>query len=420
MRRSALLAVCLAVFIDMLGFGIILPSLPLHAADLGGGGAWVGVLLTGYAAAQFVAAPILGSLSDRYGRRRLLLLSLAGSAVSLTVTAVAGSLALLLLARVVAGGFGGATAVGQAYVIDLSPARQRTRALGLVGASIGLGFVFGPAIGAGLAGLGVDFAGTCFVAAGVAVANLVLGLIRLPGPAARPPTRRGRPTGPRRSAPLRRIATLRAGLSRPTLRPVLLALFGVTFAFVGMETTFALLARSRFNLGPAGLGIVFAGVGIVMVIVQGGLVSRLTDRYGDAPVALAGAVVLAVGLLALPNVPAAVGYPALGLVAIGQGLLSPTTASLLARGGGGNLGGLLGVGQSAAAAARAVGPLVAGLAFALRPAAPYLIGAVASLGAAALLWTVRSGETGDDPPPPTPRRPARTTGRAEQLLDTRP
>jgi MFS family permease len=442
-RRSALLAVCLAVFVDMLGFGIILPSLPLHAADLGGGGVWVGALLTVYAAAQFVAAPVLGALSDRYGRRRLLLLSLIGSAVSLTVTGVAGSLTLLLLARVVAGGFGGATAVGQAYVIDLSTPQHRTRALGLVGASIGLGFVFGPAIGAGLAGLGVDFAGTCFVAAGIAALNVILGLFLLPAPDALPapvirstprpagrntgrPSGAGRPSGRtagsgrspgagRRAIPARaatgpaararvgapagrtpglgrlsilgRVNALRTGLGRPELRPVLLAMFAVTFAFVGMETTFALLARDRFGLGPAGLGVVFAGVGVVMVIVQGGLVGRLTDRYGDAPVAVTGAVLLGLGLVLLPFVPAGLGYPALGLLAVGQGLLSPTIAALIARNGGRHLGGLLGVGQSAAAAARAVGPLVAGIAFDLRPGVPYLLGAGLCAAAALLLRT---------------------------------
>src|ERR1700730_14988361 len=116
----------------LLGFGIILPSLPFQAHLLGGSGLWVGALLTAYAAAQFVAAPVLGSLSDRFGRRRLLLLSLAGSGVSLSLTGLAGTLALLLLARLVAGAFGGAIAVGQAYVVDLTGEKDRTRALGLV------------------------------------------------------------------------------------------------------------------------------------------------------------------------------------------------------------------------------------------------------------------------------------------------
>src|SRR5690242_3996324 len=160
-RRPALLVVYLAVFVDMLGFGIILPLLPFHAAVLGGSGLWVGAVLTAYSAAQFVAAPVLGALSDRYGRKPLLLVSLAGSAVSLALTGIAGSLVALLAVRLVAGLCGGAIAVGQAYVVDLTEPAVRTRALGMVGASIGMGFVLGPAIGAGLSGFG--FAGVSFV-----------------------------------------------------------------------------------------------------------------------------------------------------------------------------------------------------------------------------------------------------------------
>jgi DHA1 family tetracycline resistance protein-like MFS transporter len=366
----------------------------------------VGALLTAYAAAQFVAAPVLGTLSDRYGRRRLLLLSLAGSAVSLAVTGVADSLLLLLAARVVAGGFGGATAVGQAYIVDLSTTRRRTRSLGLVGASIGLGFVFGPAIGAGLSSAGVGFAGICFTAGAIAAANLLLGLAVLPGPdrlaemkALEPdpdapprPTRRERRKAARATgnATAGRIEALRAGLARRDLRPLLISMFAVTFAFVGMETTFALLARDRYGLGPAGLGMVFTAVGLVMVLVQGGLVGRLVDRYGETTVAMTGAVLLAAGLLVAPFAPDWLAYAALGAVAAGQGLLSPTTAALVARDGGRHVGGVLGIGQSAAAAARAVGPLVAGVAFDLLPAAPYILGAALCLFAAGLLSTVRS------------------------------
>jgi DHA1 family tetracycline resistance protein-like MFS transporter len=390
MRRTALLVVCLAVFVDMLGFGIILPMLPFQAGHLGGSGGWVGALLTAYAAAQFIAAPVLGSLSDRFGRRRLLLLSLVGSMLSLALTGIADSLVLLLAARVVAGTFGGAIAVGQAYAVDLTRAEaertgrefqagDRTRALGLVGASIGLGFVFGPAIGAGLAGLGLTFAGVSFVAAGVAAVNIALGLALLPrAPAPLP----GRAIA---GGVARRLGTLRAALGRPTLRPVLLAIFAVTFAFAGMETTFALLGAARFGLGPAGLGVVFTYVGVVMVIVQGGLVGRLTDRYGDRTIAVGGAGLLALGLVVLPFAPAWIAFPAMALLAVGQGLLSPTTAALIARAGGPELGVAFGVGQSSAAAARAVGPLVAGLAFDLGAPLPYLLGSLLCLGAVALL-----------------------------------
>ena len=417
MRRPALLVVCLAVFVDMLGFGIILPALPFEAARLGGSGVWVGALLTAYAAAQFVAAPVLGSLSDRFGRRRLLLLSLIGSMVSLALTGLAGSLVLLLLARLVAGAFGGAIAIGQAYVVDLTAAKERTRALGMVGASIGLGFVFGPAIGAGLAALGLGFGATSFVAAGVAAVNLLLGARLLPRTAGSAVVAdvvtpgRGR-TGagsdalgtPERvgRAPLARLQTLRVALHRRSLRPILIAVFAVTFAFASMETTFALLGARRFGLTPAGLGVVFAYIGVVMVVVQGGLVGRLADRYGDRSVAVAGAGTLAVGLVALPFVSAWVGYAALGLVAVGQGLLSATTAALIARTGGRELGGAFGVGQSASAAARAIGPLVAGAAFDLGAPLPYVVGALLCVAALFLLRATSPAAILSPTPPVVP------------------
>ena len=400
MQRSALLTVCLAVFVDMLGFGIILPLLPFHTQDLGGTGIWVGALLTSYAAAQFVAAPILGSLSDRFGRRPVLLAALVGSAISLALTGVAGTLATLLLARVVAGAFGGAIAIGQAYVSDFTVGKARTQALGMIGASIGMGFVFGPAIGALLADLG--FAGVSFVAAGVAAANAVLGYFLLP---------RTAPAQAAEGAPARRgggnpVAALGHALRNAGLRPLLLVIFAFTFAFVGMEATFALLGAERFGLDARALGLVFAGIGIMMAIVQGGLVGRLSGSFGNRNVAIAGALLLTAGLVILPYVSPWVGYPALGLLAIGQGLLTTTTSALIAEEGGSELGGAFGVSQSASALARALGPLAAGALYDVDIPLPYLLGAALSLLAAVLLVTRRRGtaaaaapaETGEPAP----------------------
>ncbi|MDG6109146.1 MFS transporter [Dactylosporangium aurantiacum] len=368
--------VYLAVFVDMLGFGVILPLLPFRTERLGGSGVWLGGVLTAYALAQFVAAPVLGALSDRFGRRPLLLTSLAGSAVSLALTGVAGSLPALLSARVVAGLCGGAIAVGQAYAVDLAEPGERTRALGMVGASIGMGFVFGPAIGAALAGLG--FAGVSFVAGGIALANLIAGAVLLPRAARpagqRPSQRSGNP-----------LATLVQAVRLRALRPLLGAVFAATFAFAGMEATYALLGGRQHGLGPRGLGLVFTGVGVVMAVVQGGVVGRVTDRFGDRRIAVTGAALLGLGLVTLPYGPAWLSYAALAVLATGQGLLAPTTATLIARAGGSALGGVLGIGQSASAAARAVGPIAAGAAFDLRPAMPYLLGAALCGLAAALI-----------------------------------
>jgi len=428
LRPPALLVVCLAVFVDMLGFGIILPLLPFHVEQLGGSGVWVGALLTVYSAAQFFASPVLGSMSDRYGRRPLLLASLTGSAISMGLSGMATNLITLLLARTVAGACGGSIAVAQAYVVDLSGPKTRIRALGAVGASIGLGFVIGPAIGAILAAAGVGFAGACYLAATLAGINVLLGLVLLPaapggavapvspaaemvvaadaapGDTARGPdelaaTEEADPPPPEEAEG--RLASLWSALQGSALRPILFGIFATTFAFAGMETTFAYLGAARFGLGPAGLGVAFAAVGAVLILVQGGLVGLVADRYGDRPVAVGGAVLLAMSLMVLPYAPAALAFAALGLVAAGQALLSTTSAALIARvahGGRAKLGGALGIGQSAAAAARVLGPIIAGLAYDIALPLPYLLGALLCGAAAILLSAVR-----DEAPATSPR-----------------
>lgn len=383
--------VYLAVFVDMLGFGVILPLLPFQTERLGGTGAWVGGVLTAYAAAQFVTAPLLGSLSDRFGRRPMLLASLAGSAISLALTGVAGSLVTLLAARLVAGAFGGAIAVGQAYVVDLTEPGERTRALGMVGASIGMGFVLGPAIGAALSGLG--FAGVSFVAGGIALVNLIAGAVLLPRTS---PTGAGGSPAPVELAADRAarragssLTTLARAARRPALRPVLGAVFATTLAFTSMEATYALLGSRQYGLGPARLGLVFTGVGLVMAIVQGGLVGRVAARFGDRAVAVAGALLVGTGLAVLPLGLEWPSYAALGVLAAGQGLVTTTTAALIAEAGGGEHGSAFGISQSAAAAARAIGPVAAGFAFDLHAGLPYYLGTGLCVLAAGLLRSRR-------------------------------
>ncbi|GGM82243.1 tetracycline resistance MFS efflux pump [Thermopolyspora flexuosa] len=379
MRRRALPVIYLAVFVDMLGFGIILPLLPFHAEQLGGSGLWVGGVLTAYAAAQFVAGPVLGLLSDRFGRRPVLLAALLGSAVSLALTGLANSLLTLFAARLVAGLCGGAIPVGQAYVVDLTEPRERTKALGMVGASIGMGFVFGPAIGAALSGLG--FAGVSFVAGGIALANFLAGLLLLPR---QTPARTAEQDGgraPRNASPAVLVTALRVS----SMRPVLIAIFAGTFAFTGMEATYALLGERLYDLGPAGLGIVFTGVGLVMAAVQGGLVGKLSARYGDRRVAVGGTLLMAVGLLALPLGVTWLNYVGLAVLAAGQGLMTTATSALIAEAAGAALGGAFGVGQSSSAAARAISPVAAGAAFDVHLALPYYLGTVLCVAAALLL-----------------------------------
>ncbi|MGC4116325.1 MAG: MFS transporter [Myxococcales bacterium] len=377
MHQKSLVALYLTVFIDLLGFGIVLPLLPFYAEHYGATGVWVGALMAAYSAAQFLGAPLLGRLSDRYGRRPLLLLSLAGSALSLALSGVASSLSVLIAARALAGLFGGSIATAQAYVADVTSEEERAKYLGLLGASIGLGFVFGPALGAALSRFG--FGAAAFASAGLAAANFVFAALVL-----REPERRRTPG---RAS----LAGLGAAVRTAEIGRIALSMFLSTLAFVGMEATFALLGERRLGLDSSKLGLVFTFIGVVMVVMQGGVVGRLAPKVGERALATVGAVLMAAGLLALPFAPhLPLAMALLATLAAGQALLSPTVAALLSRASARDAqGGTLGIGQSVSALARAVGPLVAGWLFDRSMAMPYAAGAIALLLAAALLGTMR-------------------------------
>ena len=365
LRTHASLALYATVFVDLLGFTLILPSLPFRVTGLGGDALWLGVILTSYSLLQAVAAPVLGRLADRHGRRRLLLLSLAGTAASLALMGVAGSLWLLLGARALAGLCGGSIGVAQAFAADLAGPAGRTKAMGMVGAAIGLAFTIGPALGALTTPLG--FAATAFVGAGLAVVNLGVAAAALPA---------ARPDRPRPRRPGRRVAPW----------PLLLAGSASMAAFVGMETTAAYLAAARFAAGPAFVGLLLAGAGLVLTVVQGFLVTPAARRWGEPRVATAGAVLMAAGLVSMPFLPEIPFVAAVLVVAAGNGVLTVAVASLLAAAGPAeDLGARMGQGQSAASAARAAAPLAAGALFDLAVAGPYLLGTALSLGVAFLL-----------------------------------
>ena len=373
-KMASLLIVYTTVFIDLLGFGIIIPVLPFYALSFGASGLWIGILTTAYSAAQFIGAPIVGRLSDIYGRRPLLLLALSGSVLSLILTGVAGSLGMLIAARAMAGLFGGSIAAAQAYVADVTTREDRSKYMGLLGASIGMGFVFGPAIGAGLSRFGYGTA--AFVAAAIAGLNLIVACFRL---------EESRPSAQRLAAREavgghgRRFsfAGLGPALSDPGIRPVLLATFLVTMGFVGMETTYALLGAKRFAMTPMDLGYVFTFIGVVVVIVQGGLIGRLTKVFGEQRLAVAGALIMALGLICVPFAMTwGLSVAALGVLSVGQACSSPTLSTLLSKcAGHDEQGGVLGLGQSLASAARGFGPIVAGLLYDHDVGWPFWLGA---------------------------------------------
>ena len=373
--------VYITVFLDLLGFGLILPLLPYYAQSFGATGLTLGAMTTAYSAAQFIGAPIMGALSDRYGRRPILLLTLLGSAVSLTCAGLATNLIQLTLARLVAGLCGGSIAAAQAFIADVTTAETRAKHMGILGACIGLGFVLGPAMGAALAPYG--FSTAAYAAAALAGLNFIWGLFKLP-------ETRSEASGIGRSS--FSLGVITDALKAPLIRPILGATFLTTVGFVAMETTYPLLGARFYGVDARDLGKIFTFIGVIMVIIQGGLLGRWVKRYGEFSTAVTGMIVNAVALAALPFAPSLnISIGLLGFLALGQALSSPTLSTILSRSASQETqGSTLGLGQSLSAFARAIGPLIAGFLFDFRIAVPYVVGGSLTLLGAWWLFSIRS------------------------------
>ncbi len=379
--RSPLAIVFATVLLDLVGFGIVIPLLPLYAQGFGAGPVTVAALLAVYSAMQFLFAPWWGRVSDRHGRRPVLLVGLFGSAASYALCGAAGGVATLLAARALGGFMGANVGVAQAYVADVSPPEGRARAMGMIGAAFGLGFILGPALGGALAGFGpaVPF----FAAAALTLANALLALRLLPEslPAS------ARAAAPASAGLVARLRTLKGSAGAPVRTPYA-AGFLLTLAFAAAEGTLSLWARARWGMGPREVAILFTYLGVVSVVAQGWGVARLTRRLGERRTAMVGLGVLAAGMAALAAAPSLAALAlALAALAFGQGMASPSLSSWVSRAGGpAEQGRLLGVHQSLGALARVAGPLAGGLALAhLGVAAPFLAGAALALAALAVL-----------------------------------
>jgi multidrug resistance protein len=394
-KRSPLLLMALTVFIDITGFGLILPLLPFWAERLGAGPVGVTLILTVYALAQFLFTPLLGSLSDRYGRKPVILLSLLVEAFSFALTALVGSLPLLLVARFI-GGLG-ASNIGsaQAVVADVTPPEGRARGMGLIGASIGLGFVVGPALGGVLAPLGATL--PFWVAMGVALANALLVLALLPE------TRQQR-AAKTDDAPARiGAAGLLLGWQRTLRQPAVARLVAInllfTLAFTAMEAIFPLFSQRVFGWTAEQNGYIFTYVGVVIVIMQGGLVGRLVQYVGEHRLLLAGLALLAVGLALLPlSMQVATLLVALGILSVGEGAVTPTSSALLSFASSAEVQGeTLGLAQGVGGLGRIIGPLLAGVLFTVGTGAPFLAGAGLLAVAVVIAWPGLPGapRTGD-------------------------
>ena len=427
---APLAVIFFTVLLDLLGFGMVIPLLPFYAERFGASPFGVALLFASFSLAQFIFAPVWGRLSDRVGRRPVLLGSIAGAVAAYALFAFARSFPLLLAARIASGVAAANYSIAQAYVADVTPREERARGMGLLGAAFGLGFVLGPVLG-GLAGH-LGFAAVPAAAGILSALNLVLAWALVPESlspelrarhreaelesrgasprAGQPPgeaemeSRRaaqgeGRPPGDAEPGGrwLSRAA-IRWAARDPAVSGLMGLLFLVIFAFSGMEATIGLFVEGRFGWGFVENAWLFTYIGVVMVIVQGGLLGRLARRFGEGRLILAGIAVMAAGLLLLPaGRSVALAIVASGLLAVGMGLHNPSTLSLISRlTAEHRQGSTLGVARSLGALARGIGPLWGGWAFgSLGPGWPFWSGAalmaVALVAAVPVIGRVRDG-----------------------------
>jgi MFS family permease len=394
-----MLPLFLTVFIDLLGFGIAIPLLPFYAQRFGAGADTITLLLASYSLTQFIFLPFWGRVSDRFGRRPVLLGTLACSLACWVATAFADSLALLFIARGLAGVMGGNATVAQAYVADTTTPENRARGHGMMGAAFGLGFLLGPAVGGFLAhagGASVDFRTPFLCAAGLSAIALLFAATRLPESL----SAEARATA--RSRPRRgRFAQIKDAVARPGLGVLVVLMFLTPFVFSNVETTFALWSQAAFGWGPLQNGYAYSFMGLIAVLVQGGSIGPLTRMFGERKLLIAGPVLIAAGMALLPATGGIWGLAVtLLLIVSGVCITTPSINSLVSRRAGEHeRGALLGVAQAAGGLARITGPAWGGFVFAnLGPDWPYFTGAALMAAAFALALRVEPPRLDDHGP----------------------
>lgn len=382
MRKSPLLVLFAAVLVDMIGFGIVLPLLPYYAESMGASPLAVTMLIASFSAMQLAAAPLWGRVSDRRGRRPLLVAGLFASAVSYLIFGLATSLWMLLLSRLAAGAAGGTVSVAQAYVADSTTGEQRAAGLGHLGAASGLGIMLGPAIGGFFSHWGLGVPG--YVAAGLCFLNGIAAIVLLPETF---PTAGKEEVG---ESPRPEPVEFREWVRSFTRYPLSLLLsvyfLGIS-SFTAMTAILALYLERVFDIQAAGMGLIMTWAGFVTVVVRGALLGRIVAAIGEARTVRLGIVLLALTMVTFPLIPGK-WWTALviSLYAFGAGTLFPSLASLVSRAtDAGSQGSILGGSQVVGGFGRVIGPLWAGWAFqSIGIRSPFDIALVCLLGALVL------------------------------------
>jgi MFS family permease len=407
MRKASVLVIFLTVFIDLIGFGIVVPLVPVYSRHFGAEGFMIGVIIASFSAMQFLFAPVWGRLSDRHGRRPILLISTAGAAVSYVLFAVSAGVEnpqaamwLMIISRSFAGVCGGNIVVAQAYIADITPPESRSKKMGLIGMAFGLGFICGPILG-GLSLHHLGSSGPGWVAASLCAANFLLALAIL-GESRKPSSE---PVAERPH-----WHQWRHTLSQPGVGTLVVVFFWATFCFSCFESTLPLIVSDNFHLdirnsetSATTVVYLFAYCGIIGALVQGGLIGRLVKKMGESKLIGFSLVLTAVAMAMLPfikgtqqlswgilfqseGVSWVIMLIALGLLSVGTSLTRPPLFGLLS-----NLtssseqGANIGVAQGAGSLARIAGPIFATTLLVVQPALPYLLCTVILLATTSLV-----------------------------------
>jgi DHA1 family tetracycline resistance protein-like MFS transporter len=343
---SPLVIIFITVFIDLLGFGIIIPLLPFYAESYGASAFTIGLLGTSFSLMQFLFSPIWGRWSDKIGRKPIILLGLMGSCLSYLALALATSLPMIFFARIIGGIAGANIPTAQAYIADVTTPENRARGMGMVGAAFGLGFIFGPAIGGLLSRFGPE--APMWFASALCLSNFIGAWFLLPE--SRRVTTETKTLG--------RLEAFKHALTKPVLVLLLALYFLVTAAFSSFEATFALFSEARFGFTSTSIGFLFAFIGVVLATIQGVLVHKVVKRMGEARLVPMAIFCIALGIGMVPfawSVPTLL--VALGVLAVGMGFNNPSLTSMVSRlSDADDQGGTLGLASSLASLGRVIGP----------------------------------------------------------------
>lgn len=361
MRRSSLLVLFLTVFIDLIGFGMVIPFLSFYAREYGASGVTVGAVVGIYSIMQFFFAPIWGRMSDRIGRRPVILISLTASCLGYLLFGFARGLPLLFASRIIAGAGGANIGTAQAYIADTTTPENRAKGMGIIGAAFGMGFILGPPLSGILSAIGIHhhLAGNLLPglsAAGLSFGALLIALMVLGE--SKPPDLK-----PRSGLPPQFDATVwKSMMHHRVIFAIILGLFLTLLAVAGMETSVTLHARDRFHFQQLDLAYFFLFMGVIVATIQGGLIGRLARAVGEKALVAIGTASFTIGLALVPLMfRVSLLYVVAFLIAIGQGLTYPSLTSLITKASSpSEHGSMLGLASGIGSLARFLGPIVSG------------------------------------------------------------